>query len=143
MTKDEYTALLESSIKSKDERNTQLQLDNDKLRKALEYQLTRTDDIIDIRLIGEALSITSQPESDVLNSQTTQKPIGEINSNGMAWFYSKELAPKYGTKLYSQTVQKPLSDEEITKMANIWGNGYQPVIIDFARAIEKSHGIGE
>ena len=35
------------------------------------------------------------------------------------------------------TVQKPLSDEEITKMANIWGNGYQPVIIDFARAIEK------
>jgi hypothetical protein len=45
--------------------------------------------------------------------------------------------------LNNQTTQKPLSDEEITKMANIWGNGYQPVIIDFARAIEKSHGIGE
>jgi hypothetical protein len=45
--------------------------------------------------------------------------------------------------LNNKTTQKPLSDEEITKMANTWGNGYQPVIIDFARAIEKSHGIGE
>jgi len=29
------------------------------------------------------------------------EPVGEISSNGMAWFYSKDIAPKYGTKLYT------------------------------------------
>ena len=53
----------------------QLKLDNEKLREALEYQLTRTDDITDIRLIGEALSTISQPV--VLNNQTTQKPLSD------------------------------------------------------------------
>lgn len=33
--------------------------------------------------------------------QPTQEPVGEVNANGMAWFYSAELAPKYGAKLYT------------------------------------------
>ena len=42
-----------------------------------------------------------------------------------------------------QTEQKPLSDEEI---ADLWGDKYSGktfMVKNFARAIEKAHGIGE
>ena len=108
MTKDEYTALLESSIKSKDERNIQLQLDNAKLRKALQTTIEAMNGqhkyAQDVAM--EALSTTSQPESTVRNNRTTQKP---------------------------------LSDEEI----NIITKEYAYASLSFARAIEKSHGIGK
>lgn len=42
----------------------------------------------------------------------------------------------------SLTVQKPLSDEAIGKIVDVWTSEYQHTIIDFARAIEKHHGIG-
>lgn len=41
----------------------------------------------------------------------------------------------------SLTVQKPLSDEEIKVLW--WYGGKTQSIADFARAIEKHHGIGE
>ena len=42
----------------------------------------------------------------------------------------------------SLTVQKPLSDEAIGKIVDVWTSEYQHTIIDFAREIEKHHGIG-
>ena len=145
----------------------QLQLDNEKLKKALARIVKISDrqhDAWDIAkdLLSTASQSESQPESVVKESLTVQKPIGEINSNGMAWFYSKELAPKYGDKLYThpvvlnnQTVaelnneylqdtyvegisKKPLSDEEIANMA-VASDTY----FDFARAIEKRIRTGE
>lgn len=125
----------------------QLQLDNDKLREALEYQLTRTDDITDIRLIGEALSTTSQPV--VLNNQTTQKP-NLTYEDGFTHGYDAHEAEQGCLACVtcgelpavkdSLTTQKPLSDEEIMniKVKEGLGNWY-----NFARAIEKHHGIGE
>lgn len=60
---------------------TQLQLDNEKLREAL-LQASRQLDLYEpsstmCKIVSEALSITSQPESVVLNNQTAQKPLSD------------------------------------------------------------------
>lgn len=93
-----YIDLLELSIKTKDERNAQLQLDNDTLRKALE-----AESYPELQSVSESLSTTSQPESTIRNNRTTQKP---------------------------------LSEEEIGWIAADSHNYFE-----FARAIEKCHGI--
>ena len=68
--------------------------------------------------------------------QPTQEPVGEINTNGMAWFYSKELSPKYGTILYTHPKEwQSLSDDDINGAVKFLNVRIEYPIM-FARLIE-------
>ena len=137
----------------------ELQLDNEKMRMALEACARPFNAGEVIRISKEALSITTQPESVVKDSLTVQKPVGVVSwheGSVMGSIYPSSNMPKDGDKLYThpivrnyQTVQKPLNDEAIDEIEAqcivYWtnGTGYYFDYKAFARAIEKSHGIGE
>jgi hypothetical protein len=83
-------------------------------------------------------------------AEPEQKPVGIVRTVGgypddsthtVEWLVKhKEL--RDGDKLYTAPPQrKPLTDEEIRSM---WGmSEYREYAIDFAREIERAHGIGD
>ena len=80
-----------------------------------------------------------------------QEPVGEIGWGGAVNWYKS--IPEFGTDLYigppaAQPALKPLTDEQITAVANdTYGSTeaweVEAIRIEFAKAIEAAHGIKE
>ena len=71
-----------------------------------------------------------------------RKSLDSIASDTDTWHSNIALEALSESQPELQPESQPLSDEEIEKMVDIWTSEYQHTIIDFARAIEKAHGIG-
>lgn len=83
---------------------------------------------------------------EALAQKDEQEPIGEAHAYDSATRYTHCIWDAYvvpvGTKLYTALPGcQPLTDEKLRAM---WAN-YAPIVggvLEFARAIEKAHGIG-
>ena len=96
-----------------------------------------------LRLIDEAIKgidefLASEPES--------YKPVAWIRKNGLRFNADIEPDGEEETPLYLRPPapeRKPMTVEEIRKLGESFRNNRNPEkFIDFARAIEKHHGIG-
>ena len=89
-------------------------------------------------LVDEIKELLAQPE------QTEQEPVAWMQDDIELYVLEeKDIVRGYVIPLYTAPPkQEPLSDEEI---AILWGDKYSGktfMVRNFARAIEKAHGIG-
>lgn len=88
-----------------------------------------------VSAIREALAEPEQGPVAVVTSQTGDPTIT------MSW--NHEPALPIGTKLYTAPpARKPLTDSEVFNLAADYYEGYGFKAAEFARAIERAHGIG-
>ena len=75
-------------------------------------------------------------------NQPEQEPVAWMNDSGGCFLSDGNKYSENWTALYTEPKREPLSDEAI---ADLWWNNYVGTadsVRNFARAIEKAHGIG-
>ena len=122
-----------------------------KQREALELALEVLEEINKLSIGENAICLPAEIDTamDAIRealAEPEQKPVAVVTSQTgdpaitMSWQH--EPALPIGTKLYTTPpARKPLTDEELL---SIWRmRDYRGYSFEFARAIEKAHGIGE